>query len=244
MDTAEQLNKMSSEQCEKILRNMSDLKIPTLEELEQFNVGLYDNNGNLIGEKNGEDILIHVRIFRNEELRQCNQEWNYSYYSEENFYRLLNGCAVVKDKFPPFRDEESVQLIRKIDNAEFVEGDWYSIITPFGRTCLSALCSSTKYALVLLDNSKRNIYTQIRLIGENVWDVLNELSMPIKIGVTQNDIHKIFISGFCRSPYVIDNFNYQGKTYVAYVDNRVYSKAPIIKDDILYIGKINEGDLK
>lgn len=244
MVTAEQLSKMSPEQREKILRNMSDLKTPILEELDQFNVGLYDNNGNLIGEKNRKDILIHVRIFCKEELSQCNQEWNYNYYSEENFYRLLNGCAVVKDKSPPFRDEESVQLIRKIDHAEFVEGDWYSIITPFGRTCLSALCSSTKYALVLLNNSRKNMYTQIRLVGKNVWNVLNELSIPIKIGVTHDDIHKIFMSGFCHSPYIIDNFNYQDKTYVAYVDNRIYSREPIIQDEMLYIGKIYEDDLK
>ncbi len=53
MFTAEQLRKMTLEETEKILRNMPKADIPSIKELEPFNVGIYDEDGHLIGEKEG-----------------------------------------------------------------------------------------------------------------------------------------------------------------------------------------------
>ena len=53
MYTAEELSKMSTEELEKILKEMKLDRLPTLEELKSMNVGIYDEDGGLIGEKEG-----------------------------------------------------------------------------------------------------------------------------------------------------------------------------------------------
>lgn len=61
-------------------------------------------------------------------------------YDKENFYWLVQGDTATEKKEPPFRDDDSVRFIREVDHAEFVEGDWYSIVTPYNRTDMTALC--------------------------------------------------------------------------------------------------------
>ena len=48
--TAEQLRNMTLEESERILREMP-VVIPTLERVKLFDVGIYDENGKLIGDK-------------------------------------------------------------------------------------------------------------------------------------------------------------------------------------------------
>jgi len=55
MFTAEQLGKLSLEELEKLMRETPEPKAPTLKELESMNVGIYDEKGKLIGDKEGDD---------------------------------------------------------------------------------------------------------------------------------------------------------------------------------------------
>ncbi len=80
-------------------------------------------------------------------------------YDKENFYWLVQGDTATEKKEPPFRDDDSVRFIREVDHAEFVEGDWYSIVTPYNRTDMTALCGGTRYALTVIDNSRYGRYT-------------------------------------------------------------------------------------
>lgn len=50
MFTAEQLSKLSLEELEKLYRETPEPEVPTLKELENMNVGIYDEKGKLIGE--------------------------------------------------------------------------------------------------------------------------------------------------------------------------------------------------
>lgn len=62
-------------------------------------------------------------------------------YSREDFFHIVNGNIGDEEKQRPFQDEDSLRFIREIDRAEFVGGeDWYSIVTPYGRTNVTALC--------------------------------------------------------------------------------------------------------
>lgn len=60
---------------------------------------------------------------------------------------------------PPFRDPESQLFIQEIDHGHLVDGDWYSYVSTYGRTCMSSLSGGTQYALTLIYNSRRGSYT-------------------------------------------------------------------------------------
>lgn len=72
--------------------------------------------------------------FRIADIKEVFENEKLVLYEKRDFYRLLEGDALADEKFPPFRDAESMRLIREIDKAEFVENDWYSMVTPYGRT--------------------------------------------------------------------------------------------------------------
>lgn len=98
-----------------------------------------------------------------------------------DFHDLLCGNAGVEEKYPPFRDKESAELIRTCNYSEFVEGEWYAMITEYGKTCLEACCGSVRYALTVIANSRRGIYTELGSAGDNVWRYLAGIEMEILI---------------------------------------------------------------
>lgn len=51
--TAQELQQMTPEELEKIASEMSGIDLPSIEVLKTMDVGLYDKNGRLIGEKSG-----------------------------------------------------------------------------------------------------------------------------------------------------------------------------------------------
>lgn len=81
----------------------------------------------------------------------------------------------------PFRDEASLKFIREIDRGELVEGDWYSYVSPFGRTCMSSLCGGTKYALTCINNSRSGVYTLYENYERDIWGRLEKLDEKILI---------------------------------------------------------------
>ena len=52
--TAEELRNMTLEESEQILRNMKPISY-SLERLKMFDVGIYDEKGHLIGDKEGDE---------------------------------------------------------------------------------------------------------------------------------------------------------------------------------------------
>ena len=154
---------------------------------------------------------------------------------EHDFLRLVQGNIFEERKKPPLRDEDSLKFINEVDRAEFVGGeDWYSIVTPYGRTNVTALCSGTQFALVLIDNSKGGLYTDIHGMwgyGEDIWGKLAELSVDILVAF---DIRKI--DGHSSelpilSDYMIENYPYKGGTVEVHVRYHGYEKLHIENGD-------------
>ncbi|MCI8363929.1 MAG: hypothetical protein HFG34_03120 [Eubacterium sp.] len=101
-------------------------------------------------------------------------------YSEKAFLWKLGGVPGQEHSMP-FRDESSLKFIREIDHGELVEGDWYSYVSPHGRTCMSGLCGGTQYALTCIDNSRAEVYTLYEGYGRDIWGRLEELDEKILI---------------------------------------------------------------
>lgn len=114
-------------------------------------------------------------------------------YTEPGFCRYEKGMMVrqilgtfQRPRVPPFRDPESLLFIHEVDRGRLVEGDWYSYVSPYGRTCMSSLCGGTQYALTLIYNSRRNIYTTYEPYGEDIWQRLQSLDMDILVAYDPN----------------------------------------------------------
>ncbi len=115
-------------------------------------------------------------------------------------------------RVPPFRNPESLLFIREVDDGHLVDGDWYSYVSPFGRTCMSSLCGGTRYALTVIYNSRKGIYTAFAGYGEDIWQRLKSLDMDILVA--------------CRSDFFIMPLVLMGCTIERVcVDGKVYQNA-------------------
>ena len=155
-------------------------------------------------------------------------------YSEDDFYNILNGKAWDNKKYPPFRDAESVKVINEIDKAKFVKNEWYAMITPFGKTCLSALSSGSKYALTVINNSKHGIYTTYGLVGSNVWELLAELDMDILLALDEPAYSPDLYD------YIIEECEeYNGKKIDIYVHNKDMIKKAYVKEGVKHLSEFS-----
>lgn len=149
-------------------------------------------------------------------------------YDKEDFFRIVRGGIGDGEEKKPFRDEDSLRFIREIDHAEFVDGDdWYSIVTPFGRTNVTALCGGTRYALTLLDNSRRGVYTDISRFGEyggDIWGRLADASIDILVAYDTAKINRDFPVLAIKADYMIENYPYGGKEIRVYVERSSIEK--------------------
>lgn len=162
------------------------------------------------------------------------------YERELGFFEILNGNYWEKEKFPPFRDAESAGMIRSVAEAEFVEGDWYSMVGPYGRTCLSALGSGMKYGLTVIANSRNGFYTDITGdagAGENVWQYLAGLEMDILLAYPYKEFLKDgMLPLYLPLPFIVENFRYQGEVLEAVVTNENTNSLPEYRNGKLHIG--------
>lgn len=60
MYTAEELSRMTSEELERLAMSVSNIELPSIEILRTMDVGVYDENGHLIGEKPGGEYEYEV----------------------------------------------------------------------------------------------------------------------------------------------------------------------------------------
>lgn len=177
--------------------------------------------------------MIKIRLVEKKELYSIRiNDCGVVQYETKDFYRILNGNTWDEEKFPPFRDECSQRLIKEVDNAEFVPNDWYSMVTPYGRTCLSALCSGTKYGLSVIYYSSRGLYTTFEYIGENVWEILKQLPIDILIVLPVEDVRSYFIFPEEMLPLEIENYPYEDEIVRCILHNT--GERDYFKDGILY----------
>ncbi len=183
--------------------------------------------------------MIRVRLFYSgEELSKARETYQLFYYGREDFYRLVEGNRYSSEKVPPCRDAESVRLIRQIDHAEFVEDDWYSIVTPFGRTNITALSESTKYGLTVMERSRMGFYTSFKESCKDVWERLADLPFDVLIGFHTAEFDFSFPSlpfpAEILGKVIVENYRHDGEECEAYLYEDT-SKAPAVMDGKLYI---------
>lgn len=136
-------------------------------------------------------------------------------YNAKDFLTFTLGGFDEYRTEPPFRDPESQLFIREVDDGHLVDGDWYSYVSPFGRTCMSSLCGGTKYALTLIYRSRKGLYTSFVSYGEDIWQRLQGLDMDILVAF---DPAYFSGYGFCMLPpqlegCVVESVSVGGKVY-------------------------------
>lgn len=133
-------------------------------------------------------------------------------YRDEDFGYLVEGEPGRGVEGPPFRDEDSARVINEAAHAEFVDHDWFSIVSKEGRrSCVTALREDIRYALTLVANSRKKIYTSYEWRGDDMWEVLADLSVDILLYLE--------VSGFDVTYPVID------------LPEAVYHKVEIVNHD-------------
>ena len=115
--------------------------------------------------------MIRVKLVKKEDFYQNGNQ--ICVYDSNRFYDLLGGFSQKEEA--PFRDKESLKFIEEIDHGALVDGDWYSYISPNGRTSMCHLSNGTKYALTCIANSRNGIYTTYKEYDENIWEHVSML---------------------------------------------------------------------
>ncbi len=150
--------------------------------------------------------MIKFRVFKEDDVIWTKEKGKILLnYDVDMFYTILNGNILDDGKYPPFRDKESLRVINEIDHAEIVENEWYAMVTPFGKTCLSALSDSSKYALALIYNSRRGKYTTFQALGSNAWKLLANLDIELLIGITEKIPRPYYIDYIVEKYYEDEN---------------------------------------
>lgn len=168
--------------------------------------------------------MIKVRLYTEEEYSHatcldCNGRHDHVFDYKSSFdsflYNLHNSCAL------PFRDTESLRLLKEVYNITFIsDDDWYTVMWDNERTCISAIREDLKFALMVVEFSRRGRYTWFFPVGEKVWSILADMPFDILIGWYINNI------GICNPAisgvdYQIMNYPYGGKTIEVTVKDRI-----------------------
>lgn len=136
-------------------------------------------------------------------------------YSESMFDILHDGDDPYVQK-PPFRDDVSRMFLRESYGIELVEDDWFSIMEYGRRDCFRDLAKDMKYALVLLDTSRRGIFLSAHWMADRVWDAVMKAPFDILIACTWQDICGTgrYSRALPYRDYLILNYPWQGGTEV------------------------------
>ena len=97
---------------------------------------------------------MRIRLISEPERGSMRQENRLSSYYEGHFFDLLREKGT-------FDDEASIQLLTYLHGEEAVTERWYSRVTPDGKPCLSAISQEAKYGLVVLEDSRNGVYTNL-----------------------------------------------------------------------------------
>lgn len=168
--------------------------------------------------------MIKVRLYTEEEYAHasaldCNGRHDHVFDYKSTFdsvlYNLNNYDAL------PFRDAESLRLLKEIYDITFIsDDDWYTIMWDNERTCIAAIREDLKFALMAVEFSRQGRYTWFFPAGEKVWRILADMPFDILIGWCISDIgiyHPI-LEGV---DYQILNYPYGDKTVEVTVKDRL-----------------------
>ncbi|MCD7954363.1 MAG: hypothetical protein LUG93_01095 [Lachnospiraceae bacterium] len=140
----------------------------------------------------------------------------------EQFQKFFTQAAE-----PPFRDPESAGYFREVIRGE-MDDDWYSIPTPehdkvwdSPRMAFCDLNNVHKIALLLINNSRKGIYTPFQLAGridDNAWPYMASLPFDILICLQRMSSWGHFSR---EVEYLVSNYCYKGKEMELTVTGRV-----------------------
>lgn len=162
--------------------------------------------------------------------------WNTS------FWHVMCPTLVAEEEAekPPFRDAESVQLLRDSYGVVFADdGDWYSVICEGTRMNIACLNKAILCALGAIYESKRGRYAWLDDMDENVWRALGALPMTVLIAVREEELGE-WHSFLRTSDFEIVNYPLNGGTVrakavgVSLYRNEFYTRVPGSR---LYVGQ-------
>lgn len=146
----------------------------------------------------------------------------YREYHKNDFYHLLR-------KKREFADEESCALLRYMHGEVAVREKLYRYVTPEGKACMPAISEETMYGLVLIENSRRGIYTSYEHEynryyhfwdaepSPKVWDILDELGMDILLMFRKKDLRWFSDRIPLQRPFIVENYPINGILQEVYV---------------------------
>lgn len=174
--------------------------------------------------------MMRVRLLSEPEFRQMLQEGTCREYRDSNFYTLLREKG-------DFTDEASCCLLRALHGDDAVEGKWYSRTTPEGKPCLPAISPEAQYGLVVVENSRNEIYTPIdnrfsafevqrrmesrassRCSIPLVWDAFAALDMDILLVFRKKDFDFAWDIRL-GNDFILENYRYGGVVMEALVED-------------------------
>lgn len=171
--------------------------------------------------------MIRIKFIYSED--EC-KSYRLHEYKEEDLRILITGRDGKGFKEAPFRDTESVRLIREVANADVVEDDWFGVVSRVSgqRTCITGLERNVQYALIAIANSKAGTYTSLNYrtyedilgrVGEQnemplIWQFLADMPYDALLYVKTWEFHiwnsQFYIPESLEGKVAIENYRYKG----------------------------------
>ncbi len=158
--------------------------------------------------------MFRFKLYNDNDYYNFGGRRDFVEYEERIFDNIMN-CSFSDDEeaTPPFRDAESLLFLRS-QGSDMVEDDYYSCIINYGnifkrRECISNVNNYTKYALSLIDYSRRGKYLSFRFIPIEFMEVLGNLPFDILIAIKYSDVENIELS--YNKEYILEKFPFRGR---------------------------------
>lgn len=190
--------------------------------------------------------MIRVRLLSEREHRQLwRSDMGYRDYEESQFYDLLREKG-------DFTDAESLALLRHLHGDEAVTGKWYHRTTTDGKACLPAISREAMYGLVVIENSRKGIYTPMedaftdfeveqrmehnRMGGDvipTVWQVFEQLDIDVLLTYRMKDFSFTWEIPIDEE-FILENYPLNGSPAEVHVVQE-YLSEPEQRDGAWYI---------
>lgn len=148
--------------------------------------------------------MIKLRMYTQEEFKVAmtlfsdpkadEGEWKDRPASARDFEDLLTWASDEGEGKPPFRDKESVSLLKSQGLSFVSEKDWYCVeVKEFDihtRMPITSISKELKYALTAMHFSREGTYTWLNEedhVYEEVWQYLSELPFDILVALRIED---------------------------------------------------------
>lgn len=137
--------------------------------------------------------MIKARLFTWEEwLETLSLDKDKDVYviSSEDYFDYNFCVKDLKDGEKPFRDAESIKLLKESYDVTFADdADWFSVICDGERMPITHLNDSLKFALTVIQCSRIGTYTWYVPCKEEIWQLLANMPMDILVAIRMKDIY-------------------------------------------------------